>query len=120
MRHCSLLRRANAKAPYGRSSALIARRSSIARYPSAPFAGRTNGLHHRLLSANALQHRIGTDAIGQLLDAGHALVTALGHDVGRAELAGEFLPRLVTAHRDDPLRTHQLCGKHTEKADRTV
>src|SRR5256885_10818198 len=30
-----------------------------------------------------------------------SLVAALGHDVGRAEPAGELLPRLVTAHRED-------------------
>ena len=72
------------------------------------------------LGANALQHRISADSLGQLLDPGNALVTALGHDVGCAELAGELLPRLMTAHRDDALGTHLLGGKHTEEADRTV
>jgi hypothetical protein len=53
-------------------------------------------------------------------DTGHALVAALGHDGGRAERAGELLPRRVTAHRDDPLRTHLPGGEHAEEADRTV
>jgi hypothetical protein len=26
----------------------------------------------------------------------------------------------MTAHRDDPLSTHQLGGEHTEEADRAV
>ena len=30
------------------------------------------------------------------------------------------LPRLVTAHRDDPLSTHLFRGEHTETADRAV
>jgi hypothetical protein len=37
-----------------------------------------------------------------------ARLTALGDNVGRAELACELLPRLVTAHCDDPLGTHLL------------
>ena len=41
-------------------------------------------------------------------------------DVGRAELARELLPRLVTAHRDDPLRAHLLRREHAEQADRAV
>ena len=41
-------------------------------------------------------------------------------DVGGAELPGELLPRLVTAHRDDPLRAELLRGQHTEQADRAV
>src|SRR5258705_1310806 len=75
-------------------------------------AGGTDRLHHRLLGADALQHRVSTDAVRQLLDAGHALVAALGHDIGRAELAGELLPRLVTAHCDDTFSTHLLGGQH--------
>jgi hypothetical protein len=53
-------------------------------------------------------------------DTGHALVAALGHDGGRAERAGELLPRRATAHRDDPLSTHLPGGEHAEEADRTV
>jgi hypothetical protein len=40
---------------------------------------------------------------GHVQDAGHALVAALDHDVGRAERASELLPLLVPAHRDDAL-----------------
>lgn len=61
-----------------------------------------------------------TESVGQIHDAGHALVTALGHDVGRAELARELLPRLVAAHRDDPLGTHLLGGEHAEQTGRTL
>ena len=57
---------------------------------------------------------------GQLLDARHALVAALGHDVGRAELAGELLPRLVPAHRDDPLGAHLLGREHAKQTHRAV
>src|SRR5438445_3956091 len=83
-------------------------------------AGGTNRLHHRLLGAYALQHRVSTDSVGQLLDAGHAIVTALRHDVGCAKLGGEPLPRLVTAHRDDPLGAHLLGGENAEEPDRAV
>jgi hypothetical protein len=38
----------------------------------------------------------------------------------RAELAGELLPRLVAAHRYDPLGTHLPGGEHAEEADRAV
>jgi hypothetical protein len=57
---------------------------------------------------------------GHVHDALHALVAALGHDVGRAELAGELLPLLVAAHRDDPLGAHLLRRQHAEQADRAV
>ena len=57
---------------------------------------------------------------GELLDLRHALVAALGHDVGRAELAGELLAGLVAAHRDDALGAQLLGGEHAEQADRAV
>src|SRR5262249_8846756 len=74
----------------------------------------------RLLSTNAFQHRVGTDSIGKLLDSIDALVPTLGHNLGRAEFAGQFLPLLVTAHRDDALGTHLFRGKNSEQADCTV
>ena len=40
-------------------------------------------------------------------------ITALGHDIRRTELAGELLPRLVTAHRNNPLGAHLFSGQHT-------
>src|SRR5262245_15412136 len=60
-----------------------------------------NRLHHGLLGAHALQSRIGADPVGQLLDAGDAVVSALGHDIGCAKLAGELLPMFVRTHSDD-------------------
>src|SRR6185436_15678005 len=72
----------------------------------SPLAGSTHRLHHRHLSPDALQHRVCADSIGQLHDPGHALITALGHDVGGAELTGELLPGIVTAHREDPPGSH--------------
>src|SRR5258708_38301330 len=63
-------------------------------------------LHHRLLRTDTLQHRVHTDSIGQFLDSLHAFITALGHDVTPAEFARELLPRLVAAHRTDPLSAH--------------
>src|SRR5207245_10278700 len=55
-----------------------------------------NRLHHRFLRADTFQHGVNADALGQILNAGHTLVTALGHDVSRAKLTGDFLPLRVT------------------------
>ena len=65
-------------------------------------------LHHRLLRTDTLQHRVRTDSIGQLLDSLDAFITAFGHDASRAEFASELLPRLVAAHRNDPVSAHLL------------
>src|SRR6266849_10707768 len=94
------------------------RDADIADGPTRPCG--TDRLHHRLLRADTFQHRISTDSMSQLLDTCYALLTALGHDVGRAELAGEFLPRLMTAHRDDPFCPHPPGGEHSEETDRAV
>src|SRR5205085_10435222 len=69
---------------------------------------RVDRLHHRLRGPDALEHRVGTDAVRDLLDPCDTFVTAFGDDVGRAELTGEPLPRFVAAHREDALRAHQL------------
>src|SRR4051812_20763141 len=79
-----------------------------------------DGLHHRLRCANAFEYRVCADAFGQVLDPGHGLITALGHDVRRAEFARELLPGFVTAHRDDAPSAHLLCGQHTKQADGAV
>lgn len=71
----------------------------------------TDCLHDRLRGADALEHRVRADSVGQLLHASDAVVAALGHDVRRAELAGELLPRRVTAHRDDPFGTELPGGE---------
>src|SRR5215218_5439454 len=78
-----------------------------------------DGLHHRLLRADGLYHRVRPQTAGELLDPCRALLAALAHDLGRAELPGEPLAGLVAAHRDDPLRTELICGEHREQADGT-
>ena len=83
-------------------------------------ARRLDRLHHRFLRADAFEDAVGADALRQLLDAGDAVVAALGDDVGRAELAREPLPRLVAAHRDDALGAHLSGGQDREQADRAV
>ncbi len=56
---------------------------------------RTQSLGHGLGCADAFEDGVGADAVGEVLDMGHAVVAAFGDDVGGAELAGELLPRLV-------------------------
>src|SRR6266436_4988842 len=94
------------------------RHAAVADVPTV--AGSADRLHHRFLSADALEHRVSAESVGQLLYPGHALITALGHDVGRAKLTRELLPRIVTAHRDNTLGSHLLGGEHTEEPDRAV
>ena len=83
-------------------------------------AGGAHGLHHRFLAPDRLNHRVRAESVRHRLDAGHALVAACGHDVGRAELPGELLPRLVPTHGDDALGAHLLGGDHRAEADRAV
>ena len=71
-------------------------------------------LQHRLLGADRLDDRV-APSLGQLLDPRHALVAALGDDVGGAEFAGQLLARLVPAHRDDPLGTELPCREHPSR-----
>jgi len=61
-----------------------------------------------------------TDTIGQVHDPRGALVAALGHDVGRAELAGKPLSHGVPAHRDDSLCAHLPGREHAEQTNRTI
>ena len=51
-------------------------------------ASGVNGLHHRLLSTDGLDHPVGAQPVGEFLDSGHAFVAALGDDLGRAVLPG--------------------------------
>jgi hypothetical protein len=51
---------------------------AVGRDRSAPPSSRNSG--------------VGADALGEILDAGHADVATLGDDVGGSELAGELLP----------------------------
>jgi hypothetical protein len=64
---------------------------------------RSDGLQHRCLGADRLDHAVGAQPAGELLDPGHPGVAALGDDVGRAEGDHELLAGLVAAHGDDPL-----------------
>jgi hypothetical protein len=82
--------------------------------------GGADGLHHRLLRADRLDDRVRAEPAGEVLDACHPLIAAVGDDVGRAELPGECLPGLVPAHRDDPLGPELPRGQHAEQPDRSV
>ena len=80
-------------------------------------AGGVDGLHHRLLGADRLDHRVRAQPVGQILDRRHAVVAAFGDDVGGAELQRQLLPRLVPAHRDDPFRA-ELSARPAPRAAR--
>src|SRR5579859_1447217 len=67
---------------------------------------RSDGLHHGFLCADALQHRIGSDAVGQVLDPGYSLIAELSYDDRRAKLACELLTFVVPAHHDEAFRAH--------------
>jgi hypothetical protein len=56
------------------------RDADIARGPAR--AGRKDRLHHRVVRADALEHRVSTNFVGQVLDARNALVAAFGYNVG--------------------------------------
>src|SRR5829696_6968254 len=79
-----------------------------------------DGLHHGLLRADRLDDRVRPETVGHVLDPCRALLAALGHDLGRAELQREPLAGLVAAHRDNPLRAKLLGGEHRKQADGTV
>ena len=53
----------------------------------------------RFLRANAIQHGIGTDALGQRLYPLHPFLTALGDAVSGAELPRKFVPSVVGSSR---------------------
>ena len=77
----------------------------VADIPAGPRGA--DRLHHRLLSADRLDHRVRAEAASEILDACHALVAALGDDLGGAELAGELLAgwwRLIAMIRSAPSR----------------
>src|SRR5271157_595704 len=88
--------------------AYVADRTARARGPDR--------LHHGFLGADTFEHRVRTDAFGQFFDASYAVIPTFVHDVRRSKLFRELLSGLVSAHRNDPLRSHLLRGKHTEQA----
>src|SRR5260370_8345487 len=65
-------------------------------------------LHHRLLSADPLQYRIRADTLRQILDAAHAFITALRHDVRSTKLHTKLLSLPLTAPDDEPSPPHPL------------
>src|SRR5436190_832513 len=77
-------------------------------------------LHHRFLRADGLYGRMRAQPIREFLYPRHPLIATLGDDVGRAELAGKALARLVTAHSDDPLGAQLLGRKDGEQPYRAV
>ena len=83
-------------------------------------AGRADRLHHRLLGADGLDDRVGTEPAGEVLDLRDSIVTALFDDVRRAELAGEGLAVGVPAERDDPLGAELLGGQDAQQPDGAV
>ena len=79
--------------------------------------------HRRLrgvLGADALQHAVDARAAGELHDALHGLLAALGDDVGGAQLARERRAVLVAAHDDDLLGAEALGGDHAAEPDGAV
>jgi hypothetical protein len=94
------------------------RHAHVAGEPARP--GGLEGLGHELGRPDAFQHGVGADAGGEVLDPGHALRTALGDDVGGAELDRQLLPGRVPAHGDDPPGALVRGRQHPEQADRAV
>ena len=107
-----------------REEQLLAVERNTVRHADVTYvAARARGgdrLHHRLLGSDTLQHRIGADSVGQLLDARNTFIPSLSDNVGSTKFACELLARRVTAHRDDSLRTQLLRGEHAKQSDRTV
>jgi hypothetical protein len=83
-------------------------------------AGGADDLHHRLLAADRLDHRVRAEPVRELLDPGHALVPSLLDDVGRAELERQLLSWRVAAHGDNPFRAEAPCSENGEQADRAI
>jgi hypothetical protein len=77
-----------------------------------------DGLHHRLQGAYGHDRRVRAQAVGQVFDRRHALLTAFGDDVGGSELQRQLLPRFIAAYRDDPFRAERSPGEHPEQPDR--
>src|SRR5260370_22560690 len=81
----------------------------------ATWSSGADRLHHRLLSADALQNRVCPHTLRQILDAGHTFITALRHDLCRAKLQSELLSFFVPAHGDDPFRAHLPGREHGQQ-----
>ena len=102
-----------------------ARRSRFVFWDSNPADGAagTGDLesgHHRLLEADALQHRVDAEAVCELAHALDRGVTAFGDDVRGAELPAERGPLRVAAEQDDLLGAQPRGGDHAAEADGAV
>ena len=92
--------------------------------PTRPIAppGRTmpSAVSTDCVVADALEHGVGAEAVGQFAHALDRLLAALADDVRCAELLGERDPVGMTAEEDDPLGAEPLRGDHAAEADGAV
>ena len=92
----------------------------------APAADHASGAHDAVgllvggQVPDGLHDDVAAQAVREVEDPLHALGAALGDDVGRAPLAPQVGPGLVTAHEDDALGAHLACGEHGGQPDRAV
>jgi hypothetical protein len=73
-------------------------------------------LDHGALSADRLDHAVGTDPAGELGNLRGALGSPLLHHIGGAEVAGHLLPVGVPAHHDHSLGAELTGGQHRAQA----
>ena len=64
------------------------------------------------LGPDTFDDRVRAVTAGQLPNPFDALLAALGHDVGRAELTAQIGAVVVPAHQDDLLGAEPLRGQH--------
>src|SRR5207249_8398884 len=76
--------------------------------------------HDSLPKADALEHRVDTETIGQFAHALNRLVTAFTHDLRSAKFLTERNPFRMTTEQDDPFRTQAARRDNAAKADRAV
>ncbi len=79
-----------------------------------------DGLPHRFLGADRFDDRVCPQAVGELFDAFHPGIAALGDDVGGSEFAGQSLAGFVATHRHDPLGAELTGSQYRAQPDRAV
>ena len=89
--------------------------------PTAP-PGRAHAerRQHRLVEADALQHRVGAEPAGQLPDALDRLLAALLDDLVAPNSRPSAVRVAVAAEQDHPLGAEPLGGDHAAEPDRAV
>jgi hypothetical protein len=70
--------------------------------------------------AHRLDHRVGPEPAGELLDLGHSLLPALLDDIGGAVEPSQLLPVGVAGHGNDPLGAELAGGQDGHQPDRAV